>query len=55
MDELTVTVGPVKSYSTVLSLEVEATFPLPAVSLATSAGISAMTVPSDVIPETETV
>src|SRR5207344_576333 len=52
---LMVTVGATLSQVTVSSVELDATFPLPAGSLATPAAIDAMTVPGVVIPVTATV
>ena len=51
---LMVTVGPVTSHVTVLSVEVDAVLPLPAASVAAPAAIEAMTVPDVVIPVTAT-
>ncbi len=51
---LIVTVGATLSKLTVLSVEVEAALPLPAVSLATPAAIDATTVPAPVMPVTAT-
>ena len=51
----TVTPGPLRSYVTVSSFEVEATLPLPAGSLATLAAMETVTVPSALMPVTETV
>ena len=51
---LIVTAGLLPFHVTVLSVDVEAVFVLPAASLAPPAGIVAMTVPSVVIPATAT-
>ena len=48
------TVGAVVSRVTVLSVEVETALVLPAASWATPAAMVAMTVPSEVMPETAT-
>src|SRR5690348_805887 len=57
VDELTAVpdvTGPVVSYVTELSVGVEGVLPLPTQSVATFAAIEAVTVPSEVIPETAT-
>src|SRR5688500_9922043 len=51
---LIVTVGAAPSYVTVLSVLMDTVFPLPAASVALSAAIDAITVPSPVIPDTAT-
>ena len=55
VSEFTVIVGSAVSYVTELSLDVGVVFPLPAASLAASAAKVAVTVPSELIPVTETV